>query len=103
MRVTRRRFLTGCSAAGMSDPVQPARVPSPLRPAILKACLARTGVTCRTCADACDDAAMRFALKPGGVALPHVLFQLCTGCGACAGACPVQAIAMHLPDGTAAI
>jgi Pyruvate/2-oxoacid:ferredoxin oxidoreductase delta subunit len=46
---------------------------------------------------------MRFELKSGGVALPHVLFQLCTGCGKCADVCPVQAIAMHLPDETAAI
>lgn len=103
MRVTRRRFLTGSSSTGTYVPVQAASVRSSLRPAILKRCLVHGGVTCRTCVDACDQGAVRLQVKRGGVAIPHVLFDLCTGCGVCGDVCPAQAIAMHLLDESAAI
>jgi formate hydrogenlyase subunit 6/NADH:ubiquinone oxidoreductase subunit I len=103
MRVARRRFLTGRFAPHAADSILDHFGASPLRPAILKGCVARQGVACRSCADACDQQAMRFELKPGGIALPRARFEACTGCGICADVCPVQSIAMYLPDGTAAI
>jgi ferredoxin-type protein NapF len=56
------------------------------------ACLARRGVSCRTCGDACDASAIRFQLRPGGCAQPGVEHSLCTGCGSCIATCPVTAI-----------
>jgi ferredoxin-type protein NapF len=61
--------------------------------AISDACLARRGVTCMTCRDACPENAIRFAPRAGGPFLPVLDAGLCTGCGACIGPCPSNAIA----------
>jgi ferredoxin-type protein NapF len=55
-------------------------------------CLALKGVECRSCADQCDTAAIRFRLVAGGVAQPMLELTHCNGCGACYSVCPVQAI-----------
>lgn len=57
-------------------------------------CLAYRGVECRSCADACEPAAIRFPLRAGGVAQPVFDPVACNGCGACYGVCPAQAIAL---------
>lgn len=61
--------------------------------AISDACLARRGVTCMTCRDACPESAIRFQPRAGGPFLPVLDAGLCTGCGACIGPCPSNAIA----------
>ena len=79
---TRRWFLTAGTArtrAGL---------------AISDACLARAGVVCQTCGDACPERAIRFALRRGGPPLPGVDEDRCTGCGACVPVCPVSAISL---------
>jgi ferredoxin-type protein NapF len=55
-------------------------------------CLAARGVVCRSCGDSCPHAAIRFWPRIGGPALPEILDDACTGCGACVGVCPVSAI-----------
>lgn len=55
-------------------------------------CLSLKGVTCRTCEDMCEAQAIRFKLGLGGTASPIVDTDLCTGCGSCSKACPVNAV-----------
>jgi ferredoxin-type protein NapF len=55
-------------------------------------CLAQRGVECRSCADQCDTAAIRFRLVAGGVAQPMLDRAACNGCGACYNVCPALAI-----------
>jgi ferredoxin-type protein NapF len=62
------------------------------RPAVSASCLSTTGVYCRTCQDHCDEAAISFQLRRGGRSQPEFDADLCTGCGACAAPCPVNAI-----------
>lgn len=55
-------------------------------------CLARRAVICRSCAEACDEGAIRFRLRVGGAAEPELHSDRCTGCGYCAKVCPVRAL-----------
>jgi ferredoxin-type protein NapF len=79
---SRRWFLTAGAA----------RAPSGL--AISEACLARAGVVCQSCGDACPEQAIRFTLRRGGPPLPSLDENRCTGCGACVPVCPVGAISL---------
>lgn len=58
------------------------------------ACLAMRDVVCQACGDACPEAAIRFRPRLGGPPRPEVLGDRCTGCGACVGICPVDAVAV---------
>lgn len=55
-------------------------------------CLSMQGIACRACEDVCDTTAIRFRLALGGRAQPIIDTDTCTGCGACAHACPTQAV-----------
>jgi ferredoxin-type protein NapF len=55
-------------------------------------CLARLGVGCTSCGDACDAHAIRFRIHAGAVPDPRVDAHRCTGCGACVRVCPASAI-----------
>jgi ferredoxin-type protein NapF len=55
-------------------------------------CLARSGVVCHSCGDACPDRAIRFRPTIGAPAHPELDPDLCTGCGCCVAACPAGAI-----------
>ena len=66
-----------------------------VRARIADRCLARQGVECRSCGDACETAAIRFRLVAGGVSQPLLDVTACTGCGACYSVCPVQAIELN--------
>jgi Pyruvate/2-oxoacid:ferredoxin oxidoreductase delta subunit len=76
--ISRRQFLTGRLAGGAAH----------------AACLARNRVVCRNCGELCAPRAIRFLVVAGGVAAPEVDPRACTGCGDCAPACPVSAIAL---------
>jgi ferredoxin-type protein NapF len=62
-------------------------------------CMAFKDVVCRSCGDACGEAAIRFSPRLGGAALPEVQAALCTGCGDCASACPAGAVTMAAAGG----
>lgn len=62
---------------------------------ITDSCLTLNGVVCRTCAEQCEERAIRFQPMVGGVFQPQLDTSLCTGCGACFQPCPVKAIAMQ--------
>lgn len=76
--------------------------PWTLRARIGEACLSAQGVECRVCGESCPAGAIRFRPRLGGVALPVLETEACTGCGACFGPCPVRAIALLSPDRAAA-
>lgn len=58
-------------------------------------CLARRGVECRVCGDACDSRALRFVPARGGIAQLQVDTAACTGCGDCLSVCPVAALSLR--------
>lgn len=58
-------------------------------------CLAAHGVVCRACGDHCEARAIRFRLAPAGRSFAQVDLGRCTGCGACVGVCPAQAVTMQ--------
>jgi len=61
-------------------------------------CLAQRGVVCASCQDGCGERAIRFQLALGAVPTPIIDATRCTGCGACVGLCPTQAITLtNLP------
>ncbi len=85
-----------CSRACTTGAIQATR-PEPAFPWTVQAqdhCLARRGVECRVCGDACDARALRFVPALGGIAQLQLLAERCTGCGDCQPTCPVQALTM---------
>lgn len=64
---------------------------------IAEACLARRGVECRICGEACDSGAIRFRPRLGSVAQPVLNLEACTGCADCVAPCPVAAITVASP------
>lgn len=61
-------------------------------------CLAQRLVECRTCQDYCETQAIRFKPQLGQPAKPNINLADCNGCGACLGACPVNAIKILFPQ-----
>ncbi|TDS94022.1 ferredoxin-type protein NapF [Pelagimonas phthalicica] len=60
-------------------------------------CMSANGIMCRTCEDQCDHQAIRFRLLPGGLSEAQFDSDACTGCGACANACPSGSISFYTP------
>ena len=57
-------------------------------------CMARHGIVCRGCGEACETGAIRFQLAIGSAGLPMIDNNVCTGCGDCVSICPASAIAI---------
>ena len=90
-----RRALLGGGGGGQDVRAPHARV--------AEGCLARHGVVCQSCRDACPEGAISFRPTLGRVATPAIDVDACTGCGDCVAPCPVAAIdvnaqAAALPD-----
>ena len=60
----------------------------------LNKCLSMNATICRSCGESCDDGAIKFDLKLGGIAEPLLDSDKCTGCGACFSVCPVKVISI---------
>ena len=58
-------------------------------------CITFQGVECRSCYDPCDDRAIKMPPRLGGISVPVLDTNNCSGCGACSSVCPVQAISMN--------
>ena len=58
-------------------------------------CIAHHGVECRSCYDPCEVRAIKMPPRLGGISIPHIDTDNCTGCGACFSVCPVQAVTMN--------
>jgi ferredoxin-type protein NapF len=58
-------------------------------------CLAKRSVICQTCADVCDQQAIRFRPLINILATPEINYQNCNGCGACISACPEDALVLE--------
>lgn len=62
---------------------------------ITDACLAFKKIECRVCAEVCQESAIRFPPRLGGIAWPLINNELCTGCGACISPCPSTATSLN--------
>ncbi|MDX1302408.1 ferredoxin-type protein NapF [Photobacterium sp.] len=72
--------------------------PWELKAQINQRCLAYNKIECRSCGDMCGVQAIHFRPQAGGVALPDLNAEDCTGCGACLSVCPTSAIAMVINE-----
>jgi ferredoxin len=105
MQIARRRLLFGRSA--VPNPAfdcaafEAKATPWTLVATIGAGCIARKGVVCQSCADACEVRAIRFRPAPGSVPAPRLDASACSGCGACVSVCPVNAIGVAAGESNA--
>lgn len=78
-----------CPEGALSHQVEPALR---IQLQVGKNCLARRQVVCQTCGDACEADAIQFSPRLGVVAVPQIIQESCTACGACVAACPENAM-----------
>jgi Fe-S-cluster-containing hydrogenase component 2 len=87
---TRRQLLFGDFGGQRADLAR--QSVTQLSAAFGETCLAAQGVVCRSCGEACEAEAIRFAPSPGGISRPFLQNDRCTGCGDCLPICPSSAI-----------
>lgn len=85
--------VTACPSGALKKHTEDQR-PWQLHAQIGASCMAFGNAICRICGDACPSMAIRFRPRIGAAAVPEVIEDKCTGCGACVAPCPVTAIAV---------
>lgn len=85
--------VTACRPAALIAAETP--VALPYRAAISDSCMTYQRIECRVCGERCPAAAIAFRPRIGGIALPELDADRCTGCGACEAPCPVGAISVR--------
>ncbi len=58
-------------------------------------CISYQGVECRSCYDPCEARAIMMPPRLGGISIPVISSNSCTGCGACVSVCPVKAVSIQ--------
>ncbi|WP_193143016.1 MULTISPECIES: ferredoxin-type protein NapF [unclassified Meridianimarinicoccus] len=92
-------FCGQCAEACPTEALMPDRVAAwSWKARVADNCLSMNGVTCRSCQDSCEPAAISFRLALGGCSRPVVDLDQCTGCGGCAYSCPTGAIDFYHPE-----
>jgi ferredoxin-type protein NapF len=84
--------VRACSAGVLAFGTDMHQPPWSLSVEIQDDCLAMNGIVCRSCAEQCDESAIRFQLQTGGRARPGIDEELCSGCGNCYRVCPTRSI-----------
>ncbi|MGI9400941.1 MAG: ferredoxin-type protein NapF [Rhizobiaceae bacterium] len=86
-------FCGACAKSCQENVFQDVELdPWDLKAEITSACLLNIGISCQSCTDACDEAALKFDMRAGIVGKVQVRPELCTACGACVSVCPAGAI-----------
>ena len=87
-------FCGECAQACKDDVLKAhtTSLPWSLAANITDKCLPLQGVVCGRCAEECEVAAISMKLVAGGISIPRLASQVCTGCGACYRTCPTNAI-----------
>ena len=95
-------FCGECVAACDSDAFAPSLDPPwTLLAQVADRCLSAHGVVCASCHDVCPASAIH--VPPAARGAATVDAERCTGCGACVGTCPVDAITLQHAQATEAI
>lgn len=87
-------FCGDCASACHDNVIQQGPVAWSLFASITEKCLPLQGVVCGVCAEECETTAIKMKLVAGGISLPQLETDACTGCGACYRVCPTQAITL---------
>ncbi|RWX43090.1 ferredoxin-type protein NapF [Candidatus Electrothrix aarhusensis] len=69
-----------------------------LHVSVTQDCLMEKKVLCQLCQEQCDHGAIVFPKGGQNDSPPEILLGNCTGCGACAARCPVDAISFQYID-----
>lgn len=87
-----RECVSACPEPVLNSDTQPLWQ---LRLRVEDRCLAKRRIICQTCADSCDQQAIRFRPRINALATPEINYQNCNGCGACVSACPEDALLLE--------
>ena len=90
-------FCKACLKACTTNALQQIKGAPPwqFKAAIQDSCLPYKKVVCGRCKEECEVEAISLRLLLGGIGIPQVNTESCTGCGACIRVCPASAITLQ--------